>query len=113
LAVGGQTYNLTWTVLDGDGVGLVMRYTGVSAGGSQLVAPSDLTLNSALTFNELFNQGFNGGVGTPGVNSSGPVLVSSGEVNVVPLPAALPLFAGGLGALGALGWRRKRKAAAA
>ena len=30
-----------------------------------------------------------------------------------PLPAALPLFAGGLGALGLLGWRRKRKAAAA
>ena len=27
-----------------------------------------------------------------------------------PLPAALPLFAGGLGALGLLGWRRKRKA---
>ena len=27
-----------------------------------------------------------------------------------PLPAALPLFATGLGALGLLGWRRKRKA---
>jgi len=27
-------------------------------------------------------------------------------------PAALPLFATGLGALGLLGWRRKRKAAA-
>ena len=31
---------------------------------------------------------------------------------IVPLPAALPLFAGGLGALGVLGWRRKRKQAA-
>jgi|SRR5262245_51918784 len=30
---------------------------------------------------------------------------------VTPLPAALPLFATGLGALGLLGWRRKRKAA--
>src|SRR5450759_5859565 len=29
-----------------------------------------------------------------------------------PLPGALPLFATGLGALGLLGWRRKRKAAA-
>jgi type VI protein secretion system component Hcp len=29
-----------------------------------------------------------------------------------PLPAALPLFASGLGALGLLGWRRKRKARA-
>lgn len=30
-----------------------------------------------------------------------------------PIPAALPLFATGLGALGLLGWRRKRKAAVA
>jgi hypothetical protein len=30
-----------------------------------------------------------------------------------PLPAALPLFATGLGALGLLGWRRKRKVQAA
>jgi hypothetical protein len=39
----------------------------------------------------------------------------SGSVSVseVPLPAALPLFATGLGALGLLGWRRKRKALAA
>jgi hypothetical protein len=29
-----------------------------------------------------------------------------------PLPAALPLFATGLGGLGLLGWRRKRKARA-
>jgi hypothetical protein len=39
--------------------------------------------------------------------------ISAGEVvSTVPLPAALPLFASGLGALGLLGWRRKRKAAA-
>ena len=30
----------------------------------------------------------------------------------IPLPATLPLFATGLGALGLLGWRRKRKTAA-
>jgi hypothetical protein len=35
------------------------------------------------------------------------------SVTLTPLPTALPLFAGGLGALGLLGWRRKRKAAAA
>jgi hypothetical protein len=34
------------------------------------------------------------------------------EEAVTPLPAALPLFATGLGGLGLLGWRRKRKAEA-
>ena len=29
----------------------------------------------------------------------------------VPLPASLPLFAGGVGAMGLLGWRRKRRGA--
>jgi hypothetical protein len=33
--------------------------------------------------------------------------------STTPVPAALPLFASGLGALGLLGWRRKRKNAAA
>jgi hypothetical protein len=32
-----------------------------------------------------------------------------GEPSNTPLPAALPLFATGLGVLGLLGWRRKRK----
>ena len=35
------------------------------------------------------------------------------EAASTPVPAALPLFATGLGALGLLGWRRKRKNAAA
>jgi hypothetical protein len=34
----------------------------------------------------------------------------AGVPSAVPLPAALPLFATGLGGLGLLGWRRKRKA---
>ena len=34
------------------------------------------------------------------------------QVAPTPLPAALPLFASGLGALGLFGWRRKRKAQA-
>jgi hypothetical protein len=35
-----------------------------------------------------------------------------GGSNPTPIPAALPLFATGLGAFGLLGWRRKRKGAA-
>jgi hypothetical protein len=37
--------------------------------------------------------------------------LSQTTVNAVPLPGALPLFATGLGALGLLGWRKRRKAA--
>jgi hypothetical protein len=59
------------------------------------------------------------------VNGGGSSGVFNGEVGTVevaigpgdpatstPLPAALPLFATGLGVLGLLGWRRKRNAAA-
>lgn len=35
---------------------------------------------------------------------------SSQAVSAVPVPAALPLLAGGLGFMGLVGWRRKRKA---
>jgi hypothetical protein len=39
-------------------------------------------------------------------------LVFGPSTSTTPLPAALPLFATGVGALGLLGWRRKKKAAA-
>src|SRR5262249_49173442 len=52
-----------------------------------------------------FDQLFTGG----SVNAS--IDISAGP-SPIPLPAALPLFATGLGALGLLGWRRKKKAAA-
>jgi len=39
--------------------------------------------------------------------------VKVNELAATPLPATLPLFAGGLGAMGLLGWRRKRNAQAA
>ena len=38
--------------------------------------------------------------------------VTLNDVAATPLPATLPLFAGGLSALGLLGWRKKRKAVA-
>jgi hypothetical protein len=39
-------------------------------------------------------------------------VVGTARISSTPLPAALPLFATGLGGLGLLGWRRKRKAQA-
>jgi hypothetical protein len=42
---------------------------------------------------------------------SGTYSASAPSVSATPLPAALPLFATGLGALALLRWRRKRKAA--
>jgi hypothetical protein len=52
---------------------------------------------------------FVAGAGTayPGLDA-----FSLADANPVPLPAALPLFVTGLGALGLFGWRRKKKAAA-
>ena len=44
-------------------------------------------------------------------SSNGFVTVTF-DVAATPLPAALPLFATGLGAMGLFGWRRKRKAQA-
>jgi hypothetical protein len=46
--------------------------------------------------------------------NTNPIALSftNGQITILsatPLPAALPLFATGLGALGLLGWRRKRK----
>jgi len=62
--------------------------------------------STTLTINNLTG-GFNGGIYLDNV-AVDPVFA-----NTVPLPAALPLFATGLGALGLIGWWRKRKAQAA
>lgn len=56
-------------------------------------------------------------IGTPGnadidVNVTGNVLLGSTAVTATPLPAALPLFAGGLGMIGLFSRRRKQKKAA-
>jgi hypothetical protein len=58
--------------------------------------------------------GYNGGPSCYSQDNSGSFSVSiSGSSAATPLPAALPMFVGGLGALGVLGWRKKRKPAAA
>ena len=47
-----------------------------------------------------------------GGNVFAPTTGGGGQGGETPLPATLPLFVTGLGALGLLGWRRKRKNAA-
>ena len=63
------------------------------------------------TFNGILNADTDSGL----IVGGGPMSLDfEGTVTfdaaATPLPAALPLFAGGLGAMGLLGWRRRRKA---
>jgi len=51
--------------------------------------------------------------GDPFQSMTGIVVIASNDLATTPLPPALPLFATGLGVLGLLGWRKKRKGAAA
>jgi len=54
--------------------------------------------------------------GAPNISSTNGFFVDNfvvgAAVAAIPIPAALPLLGSGLGLLGLLGWRRKRKAAA-
>jgi hypothetical protein len=98
-AGGGISDILTFSYTGG-GAGAVATLTGtfvsdLDPGGSLLV-PLGATLVSEAT---------------PFVFSNTNITASAqSDVGAVPLPAALPLFATGLGALGLLGWRRKKKA---
>lgn len=49
---------------------------------------------------------------TGSIGSESFQILGDAGIGTTPLPAALPLFASGLGGLGLLGWRRKKKAAA-
>ena len=69
---------------------------------------------SALVYSWAFSEdptGASGWLNGPAVSPLRPMaIINAATVSTVPLPAALPLFATGLGALGLLGWRRKKKA---
>jgi hypothetical protein len=55
----------------------------------------------------------NGTLNGPYTSALAAYDVLGAPASATPLPAALPLFASGLGVMGLLGWRRKRKAQAA
>jgi hypothetical protein len=74
-------------------------------GGQEFPGPGDKIV---LRLSQSFGYAVAGG-DTYGADRLGAVDLAAAAT---PLPAALPLFASGLGALGVLGWRRKKKAKA-
>jgi len=94
------SYNMTFNLLDAGSYNPLFITSTFNPGGT--VASAAAVLEAALlngeTYLNIHTTMFMGGE-------------IRGFLAPVPLPAALPLFATGLGALGLLGWRRKRKAA--
>ena len=91
--------------------GLVSTNTGAAPGAPPGLQTASLTasVSSLLDTGQYFLE-VTGTTGTTGTQYSGPFKFE--PVATTPLPAALPLFAGGLGVLGFLAKRRKRKASA-
>lgn len=102
------TFLYTFSGFNSGNVSFGISYAGTDDNSSYLVALNFNGLGG--TSVQLDGGAFYNGQG----NNNAFAQSSTGgvEVAATPLPGALPLFATGLGALGLLGWRRKRKAAA-
>jgi hypothetical protein len=74
-------------------------------GGSLGWTTYSFTVTATSTTTELFFRAYQ----NPSNNGLDVVDVEAAAISATPLPAALPLFATGLGGLGLLGWRRKWK----
>ncbi len=79
---------------------------GINGGALSVFTFSDAIASTFLGINDI-TFAFGGG------SANNFYLNSATAVSAVPIPAALPLFGTGLAAMGFIGWRRKRKSAAA
>jgi hypothetical protein len=121
----GAFWNVTGSILDTSDVGpnsnstqfeLDALFGGVSATtGIFTPATSIQALSNDGTVSDISFLGGPGNNDGPCNNCYGPDIVATIDTatTATPLPAALPLFAGGLSVIGLLGKRRKRKNAAA
>jgi hypothetical protein len=111
-------FNLSTVTISGgwstDNNGVDILINGVSMG---LTTPSNQFSSGLAAF--AISSNFIGGVNTLDflVGNDADIatglrveLSGSGDLLAAPLPAALPLFAAGLGVIGLIGWRRARKA---
>jgi hypothetical protein len=85
----------------GDNTGLDATYGQMTGVFTAIHTSTPISIGSIVFGSQVFM------IGLDDVSVTGPDIAGT-----TPIPGALPLFASGLGALGLLGWRRKRKAAA-
>jgi hypothetical protein len=123
-----MTVQIDYCCATGGAMGSADVYSGLNASGVILnlfTGPVPTTSQSFNTSNLSFTDGLfsvlvaatAGSFGSSATafasDANGKLLASvSGQLATTPLPATLPLFASGLGVMGLLGWRRKKKAQA-
>jgi hypothetical protein len=108
--VAGQLYTLTYFLASKGDLNTTFsaEWDGVTLPGSQLTDPNSAFAYVKFSFTVT-------GTGSDDLTFletdlfPGSMALDDISLTATPLPAALPLFATGLGALGLLGWRRKRK----
>lgn len=99
-----RPYNAFVTYGDGSTENILMPFVNSSVG-TQFFGLTSTSLILSIAFGLP-----NGGTTIYGAFGLDNLTIGS-QVPAVPVPAALPLLAGGFGLLGLVGWRRKRKAA--